>query len=294
VQLFELKSFQLKAATLISQRYVYFANHPYRPKKGNKPRPFFQALSALTGAGKTPILAYAVALMRAHFAVEPIVFWTSKAKSVVAQTYNNFNAGGKYHEILDDFAVINVSELTPSLISDGNAPLLILGTTGLFNNKNQSEGTLNIYSEDQDQFGGQSPWQRLVDRTFEGKRRPLILVYDEGHNLSPQQTEILSELEPDAYLLASATLKLPETFERSVIRHIGTWIDDCQAEKAEFDLLKALDDTQCPELGRFITTAISSAEVVTAELVKNAIQFDGTTAPMEPCIDELVARLGLI
>src|SRR5690349_10932246 len=108
--LLELKTFQLEAAKLIANRYAFFANHPDRPRKGNKPRPFFQALSAITGAGKTPILAQAVTLMRAHLASEPIVFWMSKAKSVVAQTHTNFSPGGKYSEIVDGFISVSVSQ----------------------------------------------------------------------------------------------------------------------------------------------------------------------------------------
>jgi type III restriction enzyme len=42
--------------------------------------PFYQALSALTGAGKTPILADAVAQIRAQLPVEPIVLLISKTK----------------------------------------------------------------------------------------------------------------------------------------------------------------------------------------------------------------------
>ena len=91
----ELKPFQVRAAKQIADRYAYFAGHAYRPTyKGSLPRPFYQALSAITGAGKTPVLAEAVTLMRLHMDVEPIVFWMSKAKSVVQQTYTNFSSGG--------------------------------------------------------------------------------------------------------------------------------------------------------------------------------------------------------
>ena len=99
----ELKVFQSKCAKLMADRYAFYANHPERPRKGTKARPFFQSLSALTGAGKTPILAQAVMLARAHFGVEPIVLWMSKAKSVVAQTFANFSGGGKYSDIIDGF-----------------------------------------------------------------------------------------------------------------------------------------------------------------------------------------------
>lgn len=287
----ELKVFQSEAAKSISDRYAFFANHPDRPRKGRKPRAFFQALSALTGAGKTPVLAQAVALMRSHFECEPIVFWMSKAKSVVAQTYTNFSGGGKYSEIIDGFRVINISQLSPELIADSSTPLMVIATTGLFNNKDQSEGALNIYKRDQDRFGDKSPWERLIERADNGKRRPLLIVYDEGHNLSEQQTELLAELEPDAYLLASATLKLPDSFNKSVIQHIKLWVDEAESESDAFKALGAIDEDGKPDIKRFITTAVDSAKVVDAQLVKRAIQFDGTTAPMERCLDDLTERL---
>ncbi|MCL4635717.1 DEAD/DEAH box helicase family protein [Burkholderia sp.] len=289
----DLKVFQTESAKLISDRYAYYANHVDRPRKGNKPRPYFQALSALTGAGKTPILAQAVAMMRAHFGSEPIVFWMSKAKSVVAQTYTNFSAGGKYSEIIDGFRVITAAQLIPDLIADGTTPLLIMATTGLFNNRDQSAGALNIYKRDADLFGNQSPWERLIERSDGGVRRPLLIVYDEGHNLSEQQTEILSELEPDAYLLASATLKLPANFHKSVIQPIKLWIDESDDVDALISL-KATDDHGSASAQSFITTSVSSERVVEAELVKKAIQFDGTTAPMEKSLDDLIARLSLL
>jgi type III restriction enzyme len=285
----ELKRFQSDSAKLMADRYAFFANHPDRPRKGSKARPFFQALSALTGAGKTPILAQAVVLMRAHFCAEPIVLWMSKAKSVVAQTYTNFSGGGKYSEIIEGFRVINIQGLNPQLIVDGSTPLLLMTTTGLFNNKDQSEGALNIYKKDADLFGEQSPWERLIERKDEDKRRPLLIVYDEGHNLSPQQTDLLAELEPDGYLLASATLKLPANFQKSVIQPIKLWVEEADDPKP-FVTLKATDKQGTPEAERFITTAVSSEKVVKAELVKKAIQFDGTTAPMERCLDDLMNR----
>jgi type III restriction enzyme len=289
----ELKEFQSESAKKMADRYAFFANHPDRPRKGNKPRPFFQALSALTGAGKTPILAQAVVLLRAHFEAEPVILWMSKAKSVVAQTYINFSGGGKYSHLVEDFRIINVQGLSPALIMDGSAPLLLLTTTGLFNNKDQSEGALNIYKKDADLFGDYSPWERLIERKFDGKRRPLLVVYDEGHNLSEQQTDLLSELEPDAYLLASATLKLPSNFQKSVIQPIKLWIEECQDAKP-LVTLSAVNPQGIPEAERFITTAVRSDKVVDAQLVKKAIQFDGTTAAMERSLDDLLKRMQVL
>ena len=285
----ELKVFQSESAKAIADRYAFFANHPDRPRKGHKPRPFFQALSALTGAGKTPMLAQAVSLMRGYFGTEPIVLWMSKARSVVAQTYTNFS-GGKYTELVDGFRVVYIQNINPTLIADGTTPLLLMTTTGLFNNKEQSEGTLNIYKKDNDLFGDHSPWDRLIERLSGTKRRPLIIVYDEGHNLSEQQTELLSELGPDAYLLASATLKLPEIFQQSVIQPIKLWVDELE-DPATLAALGATDEDGQPEAERFITTVASSDKVVAAQLVKKAIQFDGTTAAMERCLDDLMGRM---
>jgi type III restriction enzyme len=290
--LLELKVFQSDSAKTIADRYAFFANHPERPRKGRKPRPFFQALSALTGAGKTPILAQAVVLMRGYFGIEPIVLWMSKAKSVVAQTYANFS-GGKYTEIIEGFRVVNIQSLSPQLIGDGSTPLLIMTTTGLFNNKEQSAGALNIYKKDNDLFGDQSPWERLIERKYDGKHRPLVIVYDEGHNLSEQQAELLSELEPEAYLLASATLKLPASFQKAVIQHIKIWVEEA-TDATQFAVLSAVDELGKPEAERFITTAVSSEKVVEAQLVKKAIQFDGSTAAMERSLDDLIKRMQVI
>ncbi len=291
--MFDLKKFQSDAARLIADRYAFFSNHDERPRKGYVPRPFFQALSALTGAGKTPILAQAVMNMRTRFEMEPIVLWMSKAKSVVGQTFVNFSSGGKYREIIDDFHVINIQDLTPSLIADSSIPLLVLTTTGLFNNKDRSEGALNIYKQDQDLFGNQSPWERLIERKDEHKRRPLLIVYDEGHNLSEQQTELLSELEAEAYLLASATLKLPSNFQKSVIQPIKLWVEETD-DKIAFSRLEAVNESDEVEPERFVTTVVDSKKVVNAQLVKRSIQFDGTTAPMERCLDALIHRLEIL
>jgi len=99
--------------------------------------------------------------MRLHMDLQPIVFWMSKAKSVVGQTYNNFVDGGKYSEIVDGFTVLRAGELEPNIVSDGSQGLIVLATTGLFNNKEQSDGKLNIYKKDQDLFGTESTSPRF-------------------------------------------------------------------------------------------------------------------------------------
>ncbi|TPG48462.1 hypothetical protein EAH75_08345 [Rhodanobacter glycinis] len=290
----ELKTFQSDAARLIAERYELF--NKYRPLKANgRPRPFFQALAALTGAGKTPILAQSVNWLRISYpSIEPIVLWMSKAKSVVGQTLTNFSAGGKYHEILEGFRIAGIQDMEPTMLADGSVPLILMTTTGVFNNKDQVAGHLRIYKSGQDLFGGTSPWERLKDRLMDdGRRRPLIIVYDEGHNLSEQQTDILAELDADAYLLASSTLKLPEGFEKSVVKPILGWVEEVE-DMTGLAKAQALGKNGKADPRLFITTAVSSDAVVDAQLVKRAIQFDGTTAPMERCLDELTDRMTLL
>ncbi|WP_394652466.1 DEAD/DEAH box helicase family protein [uncultured Sphingomonas sp.] len=289
----ELKVFQSDSSKLIAERFAFYSNHADRPRRGNKARPFFQALSALTGAGKTPILADAVTRIRANLAAEPIVLWMSKARSVIGQTLTNFTEGGKYSHLIEGFRVSSMGDITPALLADPTTPLLITTTTGLFNNKEQAEGNLHIYKRDKDAFGDASPWERLITRPANQGRRPLIIVYDEGHNLSEQQADILAELEADAYLLASATLRLPPNFTKSVVRPIELWVEEAD-EQVEFERLKAIDQqgSVSPEL--FVTTTVDSEKVVRAQLVKLALQFDGTTAAMDRSIDELFQRLQLI
>ncbi|MEP2612453.1 DEAD/DEAH box helicase family protein, partial [Marinobacter alexandrii] len=289
----ELKTFQSKSSKLMADRFGLFANHPDRPSKGQIPRPFFQALSALTGAGKTPILADAVTRIRAHLTAEPIVLWMSKARSVIGQTHSNFVVGGKYSHLIEDFRTVRIADLTPQLLADGSAPLLITTTTGLFNNKEQAEGNLHIYKTDKDTFGDASPWERLIQRDTGEERRPLIIVYDEGHNLSEQQAEILAELEPDAYLLASATLRLPENFTKSVVNPIRLWVEEAD-HADEFASVNAVNKDGDASSDLFVTTTVDSEAVVKAELVKLALQFDGTTAAMDRAIDELLERRQLL
>lgn len=284
--------FQNDAALQIAHRYSFFANHDQRPGTRRLADPYFQALSALTGAGKTAILAEAVTLIRNELRSEPIVLWMSKARSVVTQTYNNFN-GGKYASLIEGFEVCAIKDLKPKMLEDGRTPLLVMTTTGLFNNKEQSDGDLKIYRVAQDSQGRKSMWQRLIDRTDGHSRRPLIIVYDEAHNLSEQQTEILRELQPEAWLLASATIKLPPKFHDLVIQPTKGWVVRCSGEGDAFQALGAAKDGT-PDPDAWMTTLIDSQKVVESELVKNAIHFDGTTAPMESCLDSLMARRLLI
>jgi len=97
----------------------------------------------------------------------------------------------------------------------------------------------------------------------------LIVVYDEGHNLSDLQTTRLLELAPDALISASATISVPQALER-VIERLRS---DRQWTEGDF------------------TTAVSSPDVVASGLVKQRISLGGYVTPMQTAVDALLADM---
>ena len=97
--------------------------------------------------------------------------------------------------------------------SDG---IVYFATVGTFNQKDKAEGTLLVHKADID-TAEQSTWAALRERLdTQANRRPLIVVYDEAHNLTDQQTDLLLELEPDGLIGASATMTLPHRLAADV------------------------------------------------------------------------------
>lgn len=257
--------FQVDASTAIAGRYMELSGSDDRPfETRGRPVPFYQTLSALTGAGKTPILADAVQQIRGALTVEPFVLWLSKGKVVIDQTAANFDGGGKYARLIDGFSVLPFSDLTVEEIRDGSRPLLALATVGTFNQEKKGAGSLRIYKVKTDS-GGEPMWDTIkARRTQDGTRRPLIIVYDESHNLSDQQVDLLLELEPDAFLTASATMKTPGRLGRVIDRLKETgW-------------------------GEKLATRVASKDVVEAELIKRQVVLGGYLASMEIAIDHML------
>src|SRR5881628_1021955 len=96
-----------------------------------------------------------------------------------------------------------LAEYQESLLFE-NESLVLFATVGTFNQKDKEAGNRQIYQCKLDQQN-QSTWDSLKNRG----QRPLFIVYDEGHNLSDQQTNLLLELKPAVFLIASATMKFP-------------------------------------------------------------------------------------
>jgi len=274
-----LLPYQSKAADQIANRFNKLISDRDRPYvKASWPVPYYQALSALTGAGKTPILADAVSQIRGMVPVEPIILWISKAKAVVDQTFGNFQPGGKYDKFVEGFNICYLSELDREKIGDETVGWLALSTVASFNDKDRT-GRLKAHRVNQDQ--DEVPlWPLLTTRnTSSGVRRPLVIVYDEGHNLTDQQTELLMTLEPDSILVASATMATPGKLGKMIDRlEDSGWTKEHQ------------DDTD-ETIKSSLVTAIKSSKVVDAGLVKRQVVLAGYHTEMETCLGDLLDEM---
>lgn len=267
IQLFD---FQQKAAAQVAERFGrYYAN---RPVRGTNRRliaiPFYQALASITGSGKTAILAEAVSQIHPQLPLKPIVLWVSRGRVVVSQTYANLQDGGKYRHLLGDFSIRLLSGYEPMELADDSRSILYFATVGTFNQKDKERGELLIFRAEID-TAEESVWEALKARENADRlRRPLIVVYDEAQNLSDQQTELLMDLEPDALLVASATMRIPSALSK---------------------VLDALRDEGWKD--EDLTTQVSSSDVAESGLVKRDVIMGGYEAAMEKTIDDLLKDL---
>lgn len=259
--------FQEIAATQIADRFAEYAKNPLMVDRTTTV-PFLQTLVSITGSGKTLILADTISQIRDQLPIQPIVLWISKGKIVVSQAYANLSTG-KYADNLPGFSVKPLLQLAPTDLEDTDCPLLLVATVGKFAVEDRDGGDRKVYQAQLD-LASDSLWSLLSKRrTASGTRRPLIVVYDEGHNLSDLQTRRLLELSPDALISASATMALPSRLE-TVIARLRTD--------------RGWQDNQ-------FTTAVASREVVEMALVKERVAIGGYVTPMETAIDALLVDM---
>jgi type III restriction enzyme len=269
----ELLPFQQEASDQIADRCIAYAAAPVRVGRRGAERhvPFLQLLNSVTASGKTLILADAVSAIAKRLPVKPVILWLSRASVVVAQSYANLADGGAYNDLLDDFQIKTLADLDETeLASDARHAVLFFATVGTFNQEKREEGTLNVFKSAIDD-ANRSTWASLKLRPGkDGYRRPLFVVYDEAHNLSDQQVGLLLELEPDAFLLSTATSRVPQRLDAEVIGH-----------------LKKIGELSDEEL----QTNVDAAEVASSGLIKAGINLVGRQAPMEQVVAEMVKEL---
>ena len=131
----ELKSFQIEASEQIAERYESYMNDPLYIRK-NEIVPFYQNLSAITGAGKTLVLADAIEQIRAMTTTQPVVLWLTKGKVVVGQTFENLS-NGKYADNIPSYAIKPLLDCKGRDILDDSKGLILVATVGKFNQKDK-------------------------------------------------------------------------------------------------------------------------------------------------------------
>jgi type III restriction enzyme len=266
----ELREFQKVAADQIADRFArYYEAQPLRgPRNNLRAIPFYQGLASITASGKTVILADAVSTISKLLPVPPVVLWLSKGKVVVDQSYTNLAAGGKYNHLLGSASFKYLANYDPHEIREATDPQIFFATVGTFNQKDKEEGSRLIFKSEID-TAEESTWEALKLRVdVDGTRKPLLLVYDEGHNLSDQQIELLLELEPDALIAASATMRRPAKLDAEI---------------------RALTDEGWAE--NELVTNVNAKAVADSGLVKSRIQIGGYEAPMQETVGSLIADL---
>jgi len=247
ITLSDLYPFQVRVAGALGSMIQEYPSERFKPRfdqDTGERLPFLCRLSAITGAGKTPILAYAASLLS-----NSIILWTTNRGAVVSQTWANLQSDGKYGQLLpSDTGIYNLGDMSPgdweAMINADRGLTILLATVASFN---QEGDALKIHRE----YGDTTRWRMLGDASSGGRARPLYVFYDEGHGATQQQFDKLRELSPKAFVLASAS-PLPED------------LSDLIPGKSADEKARALQDR---------TVVVPTTAVVEAGLLKKRLYF---------------------
>jgi type III restriction enzyme len=253
----ELLGFQQKAADqLVDAAVSYFSVG--QDTFGGRPVPFVGQLKAVTGAGKTPILANVVSRLK-----PALILWTTKYGVVVDQTVSNLR--GKYRHLLGsgNVEIVNFADITSSsqweyLLERKDGLTIIVSTVAGWNSSEKDE-RLNVHRPCPD-WGERTRWDRLkLDR-----QRPLWVVYDEAHNTTTEQVELLDDLNPAGFFVASAS---------QIKGRLQFYLSSLPQEIREKRI-----------------APIKTRDVVDAELLKSTISLADYASPAEEMIVDVVKR----
>jgi type III restriction enzyme len=260
----ELYGFQRIKAEQLAKNIIEYNKDPLLISTDHV-LPLYQSLKSITGSGKTLILAEMIELLRAQLSTEPIVLWVSKGRVVVGQTLDNLGQGGKYADNIPSYKVLPLLDCKENDILSSKS-LLLIATVGKFNQKDKSNGDRRIFQTVLDSADA-SLWDMIKTRKdANGYKRDLVVIYDEGHNLSDQQVTLLDELNPIALVAASATVKVPKELEWTISR--------LQKEKHYTD--------------ENLIVSVSNKKVVDSGLIKKNLAIGGYLTPMEIAVNSLL------
>jgi type III restriction enzyme len=276
---FDLFPFQLKAVQEMADSialWVKTADDRGRPPitVDGEPIPLFSHLTAITGAGKTPILASVIGKVG-----PAIVLWTTNRSVVVDQTVEKL--GTNYRHFLPEKTVIISEKPTKdewaSLMDDEEGVVIWCLTVASWNDTDdQTRGTadarLNIHRPAPDWAGERSPWDQLGD--LDARKRPLWIVYDESQGQTDVQLDQLLDLDPLGILAASGT---PVFSAR---------IDGLRETLAKSDVWGPIAAKAMVE--------VPTSEVAKAGLLKSTIEMTDLNTDDENKVREAVLQLAVV
>ena len=205
IQLKDLKQFQLDAGLRLSDMVQSHKDGRFGVRYDQdtgEELPFLCRLSAITGSGKTPILA-----LSAQYLKNGIILWTTNRSAVISQTLTNLRPGGKYSLLLPEGTqVFPLGDMSSSdweeTMTKSDGLTILLSTVAAFN---QEGDNLRIHQR----VGEETQWEILGGFGTVGRKRQLYVMYDEGHGVTKQQFRKLREIRPNSFVFASASA-LPE------------------------------------------------------------------------------------
>lgn len=241
------------------------------PSYGTSPIPFVGQLKAVTGAGKTPILASVVSGLG-----DAVVIWTSRSAAVVEQTFSNLRT--KYRSLLPAGDVTIIRDVPGQadwhrLTTSSTGLTIWLLTTASWNEAESAatsgaaDARLNLHRPHPDWAGDSSPWSQLRSDL----KRPLWIVSDESHNQTDTQLDQLAALRPVGFFMASATPVHGELFDE--------W-QKVLAREPEWSSLSAR--SQVP---------VRTSDVVGAQLLKTTVEVIDYQSGTEESLDGALSAL---
>lgn len=235
----------------------------------DEPIPLLSQIKAITGAGKTPLLAATLA------GIGPgIVFWTTKSLTVAQQTIEKLRSTYEPllppdHRVLDFYPSPGEWE---DMFSATSGLTIWVRTVASWNDPkgtaSDEDARLNLHRRPMGRDTELSPWEQLADAT--ARNRPLWVVYDEGHGQTTVQLDQLLDLQPVGIFAASATPTMSARWRSLVEQLIKSKRWGPIYERAQ--------------------VAIATGKVAEAQLLKNRVVVHDLNVEDSAKLDQVVAR----
>lgn len=270
-KLFPFQEAACESLRTAALNWMAYAAQEGIPKYGTSPIPFLGQLRAVTGSGKTPILARVVGELGPG-----VVLWTSRSSAVVEQTFTNLR--GRYAALLPPGTKVlrdipAQSEWRDLLDSTSGLTIWLL-TVASWNEADSAAGAgspearLNLHRVHPDWAGDTSPWDQLRNDLS----RSLWVVSDESHNQSTSQLDQLADLRPKGFFMASATPVVNDRFMK--------WAEALEA-----------GDPTWLDLAKAGVVRVRTRDVVEAELLKTTVELIDYQSGTEESLEGVLSTL---